>query len=147
MRYWGYLALKLLGGLAFLGALRAGLRWMLPKPQAYVTYNGLNPVGHDLTHTIAYFIFFLLCAGVIYLVFHDQKYRCRSCARKLRMPVLRGSWNSMLLLGRPHTEYICPYGHGTLKVPELQITGKEPIDWASHQDIWKELELLHTEKR
>jgi hypothetical protein len=53
----------------------------------------------------------------------------------------------MLQVGRPHTEYICPYGHGTLKVPELQITGKEPIDWAEHQDIWRELELLDTEKR
>jgi hypothetical protein len=77
----------------------------------------------------------------------DQKYRCRTCARKLMMPVMRGSWDSMLRLGRPHTEYICPYGHGTLKVPELQITGKEPIDWAEHQDMWKELEELHSGKR
>jgi hypothetical protein len=53
----------------------------------------------------------------------------------------------MLLSGRPHTEYICTYGHGTLKVPDVQFTGKEPIDWAEHQDIWKELELIDADRR
>lgn len=147
MKYWGYLLAKLLAGLGFLAGLRVVVRWLLPKPQEYVTYNNLNPIGHDLTHTVAYFVYFLVCTGVVALIFYDQKYRCRTCARKLMMPVLRGSWDSMLRLGRPHTEYICPYGHGTLKVPELQITGKEPIDWAEHQDMWKELEELHSGKR
>ncbi|MBL8218552.1 MAG: hypothetical protein JNL62_04960 [Bryobacterales bacterium] len=147
MKYWGYLLAKLVAGFGFLAGLRAIVRWLLPEPQEYVTYNNLNPIGHDLTHTIAYFVYFLVCAGVIALIFWDQKYRCRTCARKLMMPVQRGSWDSMLRLGRPHMEYICPYGHGTLKVPELQITGKEPIAWAEHQDIWKELEELHSGKR
>lgn len=147
MKYWGYLLAKLLAGLGFLAGLRVVVRWLLPRPQEYVTYNNLNPIGHDLTHTVAYFVYFLVCTGVVALIFYDQKYRCRTCARKLMMPVLRGSWDSMLRLGRPHTEYICPYGHGTLKVPELQITGKEPIDWAEHQDMWKELEELHSGKR
>jgi hypothetical protein len=147
MKYWGYLLAKLLAGLGFLAGLRVVVRWLLPQPQEYVTYNNLNPIGHDLTHTVAYFVYFLVCTGVVALIFYDQKYRCRTCARKLMMPVLRGSWDSMLRLGRPHTEYICPYGHGTLKVPELQITGKEPIDWAEHQDMWKELEELHSGKR
>jgi len=37
-------------------------------------------------------------------------------------------------------EYICPFGHGTLTVAELQLTGRENPDWAAHDDdIWKEL--------
>lgn len=147
MRYWGYLAAKLLAGVGLMAGLRPIVDWLLPAPQLYVTYNNLNPVGHDLTHTTAYFTYYLFGVGIFALILWDQKYRCRSCARKLRMPILRGSWNDMLLLGRPHTEYICPYGHGTLKVPELQITGKEPLAWAENQDMWKELELLHSEKR
>jgi hypothetical protein len=45
-----------------------------------------------------------------------------------------------VLLGPPRREYICPYGHGTLKVSELQITGPHPADWQQHSDdIWAEL--------
>ena len=29
----------------------------------------------------------------------------------------------MLLFGRPQIEYICPYGHGTLREDDLHISG------------------------
>lgn len=45
----------------------------------------------------------------------------------------------MLRLGRPKMEYICPFGHGTLNIEELQITGNVPPDWTQHGDIWAEL--------
>jgi hypothetical protein len=87
-------------------------------------------------------VYSLLCAGLVYLVILDQRYRCRICLRRLRMPVSTGSWTHILLFGPPRTEYICVYGHGTLKVPDLQITGPEPVDWQPHEDIWKELATL-----
>jgi hypothetical protein len=63
------------------------------------------------------------------------------------MPVHAGSWPNMLLFGQPRTEYICLYGHGTLKVPEVRITSTAP-DWERHDDdIWKELEALEESKR
>ena len=62
------------------------------------------------------------------------------------MPVLTGSWTAVLF-GAPRTEYICPYGHGTLKVAELQITGRQQPDWQPHEDIWKELESLEETKK
>jgi hypothetical protein len=55
------------------------------------------------------------------------------------MPVQTGRYAQMLLHGRPKLEYICTYGHGTLKVPELQFGGKEPNDWQPNEDMWKEL--------
>ena len=62
--------------------------------------------------------------------------------------VSAGSWPNMLLFGQPRTEYICLYGHGTLKVPEVQITGPHGPDWEPHdEDIWKELESLEETKR
>jgi hypothetical protein len=72
----------------------------------------------------------------------DQRYRCRTCLRRLRMPVTSGSWPNMFLIGRPRTEYICIYGHGTLKVPDEQIAGSARPAWERHDDIWRELEAL-----
>ncbi len=67
-------------------------------------------------------LYFLACFGVLHLIVWDQRYRCRTCLRRLRMPVSAGSWPNMLLFGQPRTEYICLYGHGTLKVPEFRVT-------------------------
>ena len=147
VKYWGYLAVKLLAVAAIVcGSWPLVHRSLLPGPEPSV-YSHLEPMGHDMTYSFGVLVFFLVSSGLLYLAVLDQRYRCRTCLRRLRMPISRGSWARMLQVGRPHTEYICPYGHGTLKVPELQITGKEPIDWAEHQDIWRELELLDTEKR
>ena len=40
---------------------------------------------------------------------------------------------------RPRIEYICPYGHGTLKEEELQISGIETPEWTESGDMWAEL--------
>ena len=50
------------------------------------------------------------------------------------MPIETGSWSRMLQFGRPRIEYICPYGHGTLKEDELQISGLENPEWTPHSD-------------
>lgn len=144
MKYWGYLAAKVAGLVVFLSALWPLVRRLLPKPDAFLH---LSPMWHDLGYTAGVYAFWMVAAGLAYLVIWDQRYRCRTCARRLVMPITKGSWSRMLLFGRPHTEYICPFGHGTLKVPELHITGKEAPDWAEHQDIWTELETLGSDKR
>ena len=55
------------------------------------------------------------------------------------MPVETGSWSRMLQLGRPRIEYICPYGHGTLRQEEIQILGLETPRWDGTPDLWKDL--------
>jgi len=85
-------------------------------------------------------VWFLLAVGALYFIIWDQRYRCRVCLRRLRMPIETGSWSSILQFGRPRIEYICPYGHGTLKEDELQISGLANADWTPHSDdIWAEL--------
>jgi hypothetical protein len=152
MRYWGYLAAKLAAAWAIL----YGLRWLilrvvpLPEPfsigrrERYTVPN--DPFAHDLGYTFLMLFYTLLAAGLLWAIVWDQRYRCRACLRRLRMPISLGSWTH-ILLGRPQTEYICPYGHGTLKVEELQITGHQEPDWQPHEDIWKELYALDDSKR
>jgi hypothetical protein len=108
----------------------------------------LSPFTHDLGYTVVMMLFFTFCVGLLYAIIWDQRYRCRTCLRRLRMPIAAGSWPNMLLIGQPRMEYICVYGHGTLKVPEVQITGPNGPDWQPHDDdIWKELESLEESKK
>ncbi|HTC33651.1 MAG TPA: hypothetical protein VK724_09775 [Bryobacteraceae bacterium] len=146
VKYWAYLLLKLAAAgvvmrvvwLAIVAAFRGTI--------AYPAFEQ-KPFGHDLGFTTAMLLYFLACFGVLHLIIWDQRYRCRTCLRRLRMPVAAGSWPNMFLIGQPRTEYICLYGHGTLKVPEVQFTSKS-TDWESHgDDIWKELESFEETKR
>ena len=132
MRYWGYLVAKLTVAGAILLVLRQAIVWMF-HPARFAL---------DLAFTFAMLLFTLFATGLLWLIVWDQRYRCRSCLRRLCMPVATGSWTHILFIGTPRTEYICPYGHGTLKVAELQITGRENPDWQPHEDIWEELYSL-----
>jgi hypothetical protein len=140
MRYWSYLAGKL--GAAAAGLY--GLLWLI---------NGIWPVERnppdlaplrDGPKLLAYNLLLLgwcvVVVGIVTLIVTDQRRRCRTCLRRLRMPVETGSWGRMLLFGRPRIEYICPYGHGTLKEDELQIYGSETPEWTRNSsDPWEEL--------
>jgi hypothetical protein len=138
MRYWSLLA----GKLAVSGAVSYGL---LQGINAYwsspLWFRGVRipRFGVDLAFTLAVGIWFLASAGLLSLCVLDQRYRCRVCLRRLRMPVETGSWSRMLLLGRPRIEYICPYGHGTLKEEELHISGSDNPEWTESGDMWDEL--------
>lgn len=138
MRYWGYFASKLAAaGLALWGLL-ALLNVIWPPERAIYDY--VPPrFGYNLPYTIVVGVWFLLCAGALYAIVWDQRYRCRVCLRRLRMPIETGSWGRMLMFGRPRIEYICPYGHGTLREDEVQISGLEGPEWTAHADLWDEL--------
>ena len=139
MRYWTIMAAKCAVAVAVLYAVWAGMH-SLYTPPAHVLRWGFSPFLHDLKWTSMVFAFFLLCQAAIFTIVRDQRRRCRTCGRRLRMPVSHGRYGQMLLFGRPRTEYICSWGHGTLVQPELHLSGLEPSDWKAHDDdIWKEL--------
>jgi hypothetical protein len=138
MRYWGFLAGKLAVSAAVSYGLLMAINSLWPSP--LLLYNvRASRFGFDLVYTSAVGFWFLISAGLLYLCILDQRYRCRVCLRRLRMPVETGSWSRMLLLGRPRIEYICPYGHGTLKEEELQISGLDNPEWTESGDMWDEL--------
>jgi hypothetical protein len=136
--YWGFLLVKLAG--AALGSASAmwflNLFWLPATPWFQMN---TEQFCYNLPYTTLAGVWFLFSYGLFYLVFWDQKYRCRTCLRKLRMPVETGSWGYILQLGRPRIEYICSYGHGKLNVEELQYTGKVGPEWTEHGDMWAEL--------
>jgi len=138
MRYWAYLAGKLGVSAALMYGLLRLLNSSWPAPARFLNYAPPR-FGYDLLYTLLTGLWFLGCCGLLYLCIWDQRYRCRVCLRRLRMPVETGSWGAMLLLGRPRIEYICPYGHGTLKLEELQISGLENPEWNPHGEMWEEL--------
>ena len=138
MRYWGFLAGKLAVSAAVSYGLLMALNSFWSAPLLFRDVR-VSRFGFDLAYTFAVGIWFLVSAGLLYLCVLDQRYRCRVCLRRLRMPVETGSWSRMLLLGRPRIEYICPYGHGTLKEEELQISGLDNPEWTKSGDMWDEL--------
>jgi hypothetical protein len=102
----------------------------------------LAPLGKGVTFLLCDLVpmlCFLLFAGALYLVVWNQRYRCRVCLRRLRMPVARGSWSRILLFGRPHIEYICPYGHGSLRENDLHISGLSAAEWTPNSDDMRTL--------
>ncbi len=138
MRYWAWFAAKLAVTVAGVGALVAWVSRLFPPENDPLA--PLNDGASFLLCDLALLLCFLLFAGALYLNIRDQRYRCRVCLRRLRMPVETGSWSSILQFGRPRMEYICPYGHGTLREDELHISGLSAAEWtANSDDIWAEL--------
>jgi hypothetical protein len=145
MRYWAYLAGKVVAAAAPLYGLLLLLVSLFPAvPHKKDDYDALvAPLargGQYLLCDLVLMAWFLLCAGALYLIVWDQRRRCRVCLHQLRMPIETGSRSYMLQLGQPRIESICPYGHGTLKEDELQISGRAPTEWTPNSDdIWEEL--------
>jgi hypothetical protein len=146
MRYWAYLVAKLVAAAGILWGVRRAMAAAMPPPETFMHMRFRDPFVTDLNYTFLMLVFWLFGAGLLWLIVLDQRYRCRACLRRLRMPVHTGSWTHVLF-GAPKTEYICLYGHGTLKVDELQITGHQNPDWSPNQDIWKELYSLEETKK
>jgi len=146
MKYWSLLAAKLIAAGGAFAVIRLVLIKFLPRPAPL-----FNVVDEPFTHNLGYTIFMMFCfwiaAAVLWAIIWDHRYRCRTCMKRLRMPIATGSWGAHFLMGLPRTEYICPFGHGTLKIEELQITGHSEPAWQPHEDIWKELLSLEESKK
>ena len=143
MKYWLYLFAKLAVAIGVALLLQVILAGTYPTPAPLPKRFGPPPALflHDMLFTFGTLFVWLTGTGLVYLALWDQRRRCRTCLRQLIMPLKTGSWGHMVLIGRPQTEMICPYGHGTLSIDELQITGRQQPDWRPHdENIWKELE-------
>jgi hypothetical protein len=148
MKYWAYLAGKLSVVAAAVYGLQFAVTHAFPSPPT--TRFGKVPslFLYDMAYTFAVLGVWLVAAGLLSVTIRDQRRRCRTCLRRLVMPVSTGSWGNILTIGRPKIEWICPFGHGTLRIDELQITGKEMPDWEPHDDnIWKELESYYQTRK
>ncbi len=145
MKYWSYLAAKLMAAVALAFWLHRCVQFAFPIPPK--NRYGYRPslFLQDMGFTFAILGVWLVATGLFALVIWDQRRRCRTCLRRLRMPITLGSWSNMMMFGRPQTAWICPYGHGTLKRDDVQLDVQlgafSTSSWEPHgDDIWKELE-------
>ena len=141
MKYWLYLIAKLIAVIATACGLQGALVHYYSKQTAHPPSQLFL---RDMLFTFGTLGVWLIGAGLLSLALWDQRRRCRTCLRRLIMPLKTGSWGHIVLVGRPATEMICPFGHGTLYIEELQLVGHQYRDWHAHDgDIWKELESYH----
>ena len=135
-RFWGWLLAKMCVATAIVAAVYVVLRntWF----QAEVR-NGWFEVKHGSFDGVLFGFWRLpmVWIGQLWLCWYDQRYRCRLCARRLRMPVDQGSY-SALLLDKPAVEYVCPYGHGKLVI-EAWVSDEPAPKWTRYGNIWQEL--------
>jgi hypothetical protein len=141
-RYWAILAAKLVGIGVFAWAL-----WLL----AYATIFRVELFAresHKLPASMAALLIALCLPGLLLVIIHlalrDQRFRCRVCGRRLRMPISHGK-RSRPFSDPPGMDYICTYGHGKL-VTEMWVSGDPPDEWTEYGDIWDEL-FAKPEKR
>jgi hypothetical protein len=148
MRYWAFFLGKLIAVAALSQGIYLAIYYLLPAQQEFAYDYHPPRFVYDLWFTVGIGVWFLLLCGMLYAAIWDQRYRCRVCLRRLRMPIETGSWSRMLQFGRPEIEYICIYGHGKLNVSEVQISGSENPEWTpQQQDMWAELAAAGKEDR
>jgi hypothetical protein len=68
----------------------------------------------------------------------DQQSRCRTCLRRLELPVEIGRSGSVLL-NWAGTEMVCSEGHGVLYVPESSANSLDQDRWSKLDDSWANL--------
>jgi hypothetical protein len=137
MKYASWLAAKLLAVCLILLGFWAALNWLFPP--AYWWPHNWPRLGRDLSYTVAVGALVCVACGLLYLVYLDQRYRCRVCVRRLRMPQPEGNFSSVWLGGTPYTEYICTYGHGKLLVPDVHLASARRAKWTPIKSLWEDL--------
>jgi hypothetical protein len=135
-RYWSWLAIKLAAATGLMLALYGIAQRTLFRADSL--NQAFSIVQLTVAGTLIGFIALpLLWVGLYFLCLQDQRYRCRVCARRLRMPVDLGSHGG-IIIDHPGTEYVCPYGHGKLLV-ELWVSSAPTRKWTRYGEFWQEL--------
>lgn len=131
MKWWALLAAKFLVLLGLHIVLIFWINGFFPKDR----------MGKDLAYTFALMAADMLVFLVGYAAWMDQKYRCRTCLSRLRMPLEKGNWSHATLFAPPKLEWICPFGHGTMSQEEIQLSGVQRDQWQKNDgDFWRAFE-------
>ena len=138
MKYWSWLAAKLILATLAVGAFWTVVSWTLPPPPTGLLANWPR-FGSDLSYTFAVAFSVIVGFGLGWLCAVDQVYRCRTCVRRLRMPRAEGNYSRVMLGGAPFTEYICTYGHGKLFVPDVHLSSSRAMRWVGYGSLWENL--------
>ena len=83
-------------------------------------------------------VFLPLAIATLSWSVRDQQKRCRTCLRRLELPVEIGRAGSVLL-NWAGTEMVCSQGHGVLYLPESPANALERDRWNTLDESWSSL--------
>lgn len=126
-RYWGFLVAK-----AFAVAILLPLIWV----EAGAAIRSLLTGGWRILAGVISVVVLVIATGraMIWCV-ADQRRRCRTCLRRLVLPVSVGSYASVFEPSA--TEMLCEQGHGALSLSDTETDVQDR--WTRLDDSWKAL--------
>jgi hypothetical protein len=123
-------------------AVKASLLVALVAELAWALVHWITTWAAGSTYPMAdeYSIWLYLPLAIVALSWsvNDQRSRCRTCMRRLELPVEIGHTGS-ILLNWAGTELVCPDGHGVLYLPNSPENALDEDRWSKLDESWKSL--------
>ena len=94
--------------------------------------------GFPVVDEFSIWLFLPMAIAALSWSVRDQQQRCRTCLRRLEMPVEIGRTGSVLL-NWAGTEMVCSQGHGVLYLPESPANALERDRWNTLDESWSSL--------
>src|SRR5271166_301633 len=129
-RWFGFLAAKS----SLLLAIAALSAWGLVHLISNWTVGSTYPMVDEYS----LWLFLPLAIAVLSWSVHDQQKRCRTCLRRLQLPVEIGCPGSVLL-NWAGTEMVCSEGHGVLYLPDSAANSLDQDRWNKLDESWASL--------
>ena len=126
----GFLAAKSV----LLLAAAASAAWWLVHSLSIWTVGRSNPLMDEY----AIWLFLPLAIVALSWSVRDQQQRCRTCLRRLELPVEIGRPGSVLL-NWAGTEMVCSEGHGVLYLPDSPANSLDQDRWNKLDESWESL--------
>ncbi len=142
-RYIVLIVLKLLGLAGIMAASLWAINVLLPPPPGLL--HDWPRLGSSLPYTLGIGLWFLAGYGLLRFIIWDQRFRCRICCSRLRMPLTEGVYSSVWLGGAPYTEFVCTWGHGKLFIPDVHLASGRKAMWVGYNSLWDNLMKAESE--
>jgi MacB-like periplasmic core domain len=97
----------------------------------------VGPV-YPMVDDFSIWVFLPLAIAVLSWSVRDQQKRCRTCLRRLELPVEIGRIGSVLL-NWAGIEMVCPQGHGVLYLPDSPANSLDRDRWSNLDESWSSL--------
>ncbi|HZM10651.1 MAG TPA: ABC transporter permease [Candidatus Limnocylindrales bacterium] len=119
---------------ALLLAISALASWCLVH---WISYWLVGPV-YPMVDDFSIWVFLPLAIAAMSWSVRDQQRRCRTCLRRLELPVEIGRIGSVLL-NWAGIEMVCPQGHGVLYLPDSPANSLDRDRWSNLDESWSSL--------
>ncbi|HEY4899588.1 MAG TPA: ABC transporter permease [Terriglobales bacterium] len=93
---------------------------------------------YPLVDDFSIWVFLPLAIAAMSWSVRDQQERCRTCLRRLELPVEIGRTGSVLL-NWSGIEMVCPLGHGVLYLPDSPANSLDRDRWSNLDESWSNL--------